>query len=801
MIQSSFYKLSAKNIDERFIHSDNFLTYFSVSDFMHEDDGLYSGGFKIFQSILPENSGIKINNKFNTFNFTHIGFSKKYDIECFLFKNNKGFLIELKDKGIIFTPVKEYSICFKITTPFEIIEKNINNVILSYNKSGKQDTGFKKYFCSFSVSRDYSIDKAIKENDFLLIKFKCGEKPGSKPFIYVLYDSDYDDLKKTIDGNINKIDEIKNIHIESSTQTLKNLNLLIEDKLLNKAIYWSIHSSLSFIMKKDKKLGIWAGYPWFTNFWGRDTFISLAGTCLVLGKFQEAGQILINFSKHQSSDKKSNDYCKIPNFITNTDIVSYNSADSTPLFIRAVYEYFLYTADYELLVKLWDNIELAVENVYLKNKKENINFLHDDSEDWMDAKDESGKSYTPRKNKAVEIYSLWYSALYASSIMAEAIIKFYNINKKPDRVKKLKVLSENYQDEALKLKEYFKKTFLSEKEPYIHDHIKEENKKISDARPNSILSYFFPQMPGIPELIDEKTLKKLFIYLLPKIIYNHGVSSLDKKSSLFHPVHLHENYHKDAAYHNGMIWTWLSGPFTNLCCKLNLHDFAYEHTLTLSRNLLDNGALGTLSELYDPCLDDNLKVSAQGAYSQAWSLAEFNRAFFQDYLGIKLNAPDREIYINPKLPDKISIVKTNILFGDNEKINLYFRINKKWPNISYLEIKVINLIKTVMLKINIYQGSVKNNEQEEIKYITFNVKMTEKDDCIRASFDLTNMDTIKLREIYLINNCSLISSNSYSSFGDKPDLNLEFTEDIIPNELDNFETIRNKNHLANKIFK
>src|SRR4030042_5784343 len=176
MIQSAFYKLSAKNVDERFIHSDNHLTYFSVSDFYHEADGLYSGGFKIFQSIFPEASRAKISGKFNSFYYTHISFSKKFDIDCYLFKNNNGFLIELKDKGIIFSSNKEYAMCFKLTVPFEIIEKNINNVILSYNKNDKQDTEFKKYFCSFSVSRDYSIDKAVKDNDLLIISIRNIDK-------------------------------------------------------------------------------------------------------------------------------------------------------------------------------------------------------------------------------------------------------------------------------------------------------------------------------------------------------------------------------------------------------------------------------------------------------------------------------------------------------------------------------------------------------------------------------------------------------------------------------------------------
>jgi len=43
--------------------------------------------------------------------------------------------------------------------------------------------------------------------------------------------------------------------------------------------------------------GIFAGLPWFNNYWGRDTFIALPGATLVTGRFDEARSILRSFAR------------------------------------------------------------------------------------------------------------------------------------------------------------------------------------------------------------------------------------------------------------------------------------------------------------------------------------------------------------------------------------------------------------------------------------------------------------------------------------------------------------------------
>ncbi len=46
----------------------------------------------------------------------------------------------------------------------------------------------------------------------------------------------------------------------------------------------------NFIVKREKKTGIIAGYPWFGQ-WGRDTLISLPGVVLLSKDFKTAKAI------------------------------------------------------------------------------------------------------------------------------------------------------------------------------------------------------------------------------------------------------------------------------------------------------------------------------------------------------------------------------------------------------------------------------------------------------------------------------------------------------------------------------
>ncbi len=104
-----------------------------------------------------------------------------------------------------------------------------------------------------------------------------------------------------------------------------------EDTRFNQGFAWA-RLSLDALVMQQHGPGIFAGLPWFNNYWGRDSFISLAGTALATGRWEEAATLLDSFARFQDTDAGSPTYGRIPNQVSNNG-VSYNTADGTPWFV------------------------------------------------------------------------------------------------------------------------------------------------------------------------------------------------------------------------------------------------------------------------------------------------------------------------------------------------------------------------------------------------------------------------------------------------------------------------------------
>ena len=176
---------------------------------------------------------------------------------------------------------------------------------------------------------------------------------------------------------------------------------------------WLLQAANDFIVKgtNDRRFVI-AGYHWFGS-WGRDTFISLPGLLLATGRFKEAKNVILDFTR----------YCKrglIPNLIDDkTGEPLYNTVDGTLWYINSILQYLKYTGDYDFVKNLWPTLNDIIEN----HRIGTINGIHVDSDGllahgaqltWMDAV-VNGVPYTPRSGKAVEVQALWYNALQNST--------------------------------------------------------------------------------------------------------------------------------------------------------------------------------------------------------------------------------------------------------------------------------------------------------------------------------------------------------------------------------------------------
>jgi predicted glycogen debranching enzyme len=363
-----------------------------------------------------------------------------------------------------------------------------------------------------------------------------------------------------------------------------------------------ILSTDNFIVQKDNSKSVIAGYHWFGD-WGRDTLIALPGLTLVTKRYKDASEILLNLSKYCSNGL-------IPNaFMDRDKNAVYNSVDASLWFIDRVFQYLKYTNDKKTLEKVWKTLQLIIYK-YIKGTdfgiKMDDDFLinHDPGLTWMDIKINDYYS-TPRSKKAVEIQALWYNALRIMSNFAQLLKK-----------------NDKYIELYDKLKESFNYKFND-----LYDVI---DAKDASFRPNLIF------LASLDFTMIDKNLQKKIVDDVEKNLFTiFGLRSLSPYDPNYKSKYIGD-YNKDIAYHNGIVWPWLMGPFIKAYVKVNNYnknsrEYAFNKFLKPMLEVFGNKWDGSINEIFD----GEPIYAPRGCITQAWSVAEILRAWVEDIEFIK----------------------------------------------------------------------------------------------------------------------------------------------------------------------
>jgi len=373
----------------------------------------------------------------------------------------------------------------------------------------------------------------------------------------------------------------------------------------------------SFIVKRENdKKSIIAGYHWFGD-WGRDTMISVPGLTLVQGRFEDAREILLSFAQYVSKGMIPNrfpDYGETP---------EYNTVDASLWYIQAVYQYLRFAKDLNTIRKDLFGVLKEIIEYYQKGTRYNI---HMDSDGliyagvagvqltWMDAK-VGDWVVTPRMGKAVEINALWYNALKIMSFLAREI--------------DLSSESKDYNNLAQKVSKSFNDAFWIEEGQYLYDYIDGETRSKA-IRPNQVFAVSLPY-----SMLSKKRQINVVKIVKEHLLTPYGLRSLSPKDNDYIGRYCGNVYERDRAYHQGTVWAWLIGPYISAYAKAyagNKDALKYIKGLFVPfyEHLLDAG-LGTVSEIFD----GDQPHTPRGCISQAWSVAEILRAYFEHVYGFE----------------------------------------------------------------------------------------------------------------------------------------------------------------------
>jgi predicted glycogen debranching enzyme len=362
----------------------------------------------------------------------------------------------------------------------------------------------------------------------------------------------------------------------------------------------------------QKTIGSRLERPLVCEDWGRDALISLPGLTLVTHRFDQAKEILLTFKQYCHKGLIPN---RFPEKTGGTPI--YNTVDATLWYINAVLQYLKYTGDYTFIKEnLWETLKSVID----RHIQGTINNIHLDNDGliehgpqltWMDAVI-NNNPVTPRNGKAVEIQSLWFNALNTMVILAN---RFGYTN-----------LADKYADLAKKASSSFIKKFWNDQRGQLLDVVNQEPEE-KGVRPNQIFAVSLDF-----SMLSKKQQAAVVSTLQTKLWTKWGLRTLSADDVRYRGRYCDTWEERNLSYHNGTIWPWLTGPFTT--AFLRAYGFEAENRAFVLENFLSplfkeqtqQAGLGTISEIFD----GDSPHSPRGCLSQAWSVAEPLRSYFED---------------------------------------------------------------------------------------------------------------------------------------------------------------------------
>jgi predicted glycogen debranching enzyme len=373
-----------------------------------------------------------------------------------------------------------------------------------------------------------------------------------------------------------------------------------------------------FIVRRgvDRKTII-AGYHWFTD-WGRDTMIALPGLCLTTRRFEDARSILLGFAERASEGM-------LPNcFPDGGQAPEYNTVDATLWFFIAAQRY-LETSGDEPFVR--DTLLPVLRDIVAWHERGTRHNIHVDDDGllvagsigdqltWMDAK-VGDWVVTPRHGKAVEVNALWFNAL---TILA-------NFEQRWGTADASRTLAES----AARVRVRFREVFWNAENSSLYDVVRDyegnderDAERDASIRPNQIFAISLPH-----PLLDGPDAENVLRIVEQHLLTPRGLRSLSPEDPRFIGTYIGGPRERDAAYHQGTVWSWLLGPYITALVRVRGEAGIAEgqRILKAFQPHLEESCIGTISEIFDGAPPH----APRGCAAQAWSVGEILRAAVED---------------------------------------------------------------------------------------------------------------------------------------------------------------------------
>jgi predicted glycogen debranching enzyme len=335
--------------------------------------------------------------------------------------------------------------------------------------------------------------------------------------------------------------------------------------------------------------------------------IALPGLCLGTGRADEAARILRGFARYVRDGLIPNDFPDRAGVDP-----GYHTVDGSLWYVHAVAAYERATGDHrlvdDLLPTLLEIVECHAAGTRFGIEMDTADGLLRAGESgyqltWMDAK-AGDWVVTPRMGKPVEIQALWHEALCALTESMEA--------------RGEAAAAERYAAMADRVQASFCERFVRPGIDHLLDVVDGPDGDEDRLRPNQLLAASLPH-----PLVDGEIARGVLRSVDRSLRTSCGLRSLAPDDPGYRGRYRGDRVTRDAAYHEGTVWTWPVGAYAEATWRVTGDRAAALAILVPFRDHLADAGLGSISEI----LEGDPPHAPRGCTHQAWGVSELLRAW------------------------------------------------------------------------------------------------------------------------------------------------------------------------------
>jgi len=348
-----------------------------------------------------------------------------------------------------------------------------------------------------------------------------------------------------------------------------------------------------------RSVGVFAGLPWFYQFWARDELICLKALMLQ-EKYYLVKSILFKYLSAIAGD------CLVPNRIPSSDI---SSIDATGWLFLRIKEYIKTLSSKKILndylsvsdiITIKRSLERAIQNL-AHNHSDNDLIINQDQESWMDTLP------ARRSGACIEVQALFLSMINLHNQIA-GLTKSKQLFKSLEKEVLQRVRHEFFIDGKLK--------------DSVSDAQSSQTSFGPDTRPNIFLAYYI-----YPGLLSKKDWKLAFDHALNELWLGWGgLASLNPRNHLFRPEYTGAD---DQSYHNGDSWYYVNNYAAIAMHRLDKKAYSAKIKRILhasKEEMMFSGFIGCCAEV-----SSAKHMQSKGCLSQAWSAASLIELMHEIY--------------------------------------------------------------------------------------------------------------------------------------------------------------------------